>query len=94
MDFSDRSFCVLLGLVDPSLERPSNSDFSAIITLAKHKGTGEAYAFDADIERRHPDRIISDILEKERRIRRIMAGDIRNSVVTHAVPTVLKARSW
>lgn len=39
------------------------------------------YVFDADIERRHPDRIISDILEKERRSDGIMAGDIRNSVV-------------
>ncbi len=40
------------------------------------------YVFDADIERRHPDRIISDILEKERHeLDEIMAGDIRNSVV-------------
>lgn len=69
VDFKDRSF-VFYGFVDPSLGKTKHSDFSAIITLAKHKGTGYMYVFDADIERRHPDRIISDILEKERRIRR------------------------
>ena len=32
--------------------------------------TGLAYVWDADIQRRHPDRIIADILEKERLLRR------------------------
>lgn len=69
IDFKDRNF-VFYGFVDPSLGKTKHSDFSAIITLVKHKVTGYMYVFDADIERRHPDRIIEDILEKERRIRR------------------------
>lgn len=58
------------GFVDPSLGKTKHSDYSAIITLAKHKVSGYMYVMDADIERRHPDRIISDILEKERWLRR------------------------
>lgn len=69
IDFKDRNY-VFFGFVDPSLGKTKHSDFSAIITLAKHKVTGYMYVFDADIERRHPDRIIEDILEKERRLRR------------------------
>lgn len=69
MDFKDRAFD-FFGFVDPSLGKTKHSDFSAIITLAKHKATGYLYVYDADIERRHPDRIIADILEKERRLRR------------------------
>lgn len=69
IDFKDRNF-VFYGFVDPSLGKTKHSDFSAIITLAKHKVSGYMYVFDADIERRHPDRIIEDILEKERRLRR------------------------
>lgn len=69
IDFKDRNY-VFFGFVDPSLGKTKHSDFSAIITLAKHKVTGYMYVFDSDIERRHPDRIIEDILEKERRLRR------------------------
>lgn len=54
------------GFVDPSLGKKKTSDYSAILTLAKHRKTGYLYEVDADIERRHPDRIITDILEKER----------------------------
>ena len=50
--------------------KTKKSDFSAIITLAKSKVTGYMYVLDADIERRHPDRIITDILEKERWLKR------------------------
>lgn len=57
------------GFVDPSLGKTKKSDFSAIISLAKHKVSGYMYVVDADIERRHPDRIISDVLEKERWLR-------------------------
>lgn len=57
------------GFVDPSLGKSKKSDFSAIITLAKHTGTGYMYVLDADIERRHPDRIINDVLAKERWLR-------------------------
>lgn len=58
------------GYCDPSLGRSANSDYSAIITLAVDSDSGLAYVWDADIQRRHPDRIITDILEKERLLRR------------------------
>ena len=58
------------GFVDPSLGKTKHSDFSAIITMAKHKVSGYMYVMDADIERRHPDKIIADVLEKEKRLRR------------------------
>ena len=57
------------GFIDPSLGKTKRSDFSAIVTLAKHKGSGYMYVVDADIERRHPDRIIADVLAKERWLR-------------------------
>ena len=34
------------------------------------RNTGLSYVWDADIPRRHPDKIIADILEKERLLRR------------------------
>ena len=58
------------GYCDPSLGRTATSDYSAIITLAVDADSGLAYVWDADIQRRHPDRIIADILEKERLLRR------------------------
>lgn len=64
MNFKDSAF-QFFGFVDPSLGKSKKSDFSAIITLAKHKASGYMYVLDADIERRHPDKIISDVLEKE-----------------------------
>ena len=67
IDFSDGFD--FFGFVDPSLGKKKTSDPSAIITLAKHKKTGYMYVLDADIERRHPDQIITDILEKEKWLR-------------------------
>lgn len=69
LDFRDKAF-QFFGFVDPSLGKSKKSDFSAILTMAKHKVTGYMYVLDADIERRHPDRIISDVLEKERWLRK------------------------
>lgn len=57
------------GYCDPSLGRTSASDYSAIVTLAADEKTGLAYIWDADIQRRRPDRIIQDILDKERLLR-------------------------
>ncbi|MNW34020.1 hypothetical protein D3C74_109870 [compost metagenome] len=57
------------GFVDPSLGKTKKSDTSAILTLAKHMRTGYLYVLDADIERRHPDAIITDVMEKERWLR-------------------------
>ncbi len=56
---------VFFGFVDPSLGKSKKSDFSAIVSIAKHRVSGYMYVIDADIDRRHPDRIISDILSKE-----------------------------
>lgn len=64
VDFKDNNF-QFFGFIDPSLGKTKKSDFSAIITIAKHKVSGYMYVLDADIERRHPDRIISDTLNKE-----------------------------
>ncbi len=58
------------GYCDPSLGRGASSDYSAILTLAVDGDTGLGYVWDADIRRRHPDQIISDILDKERLLRR------------------------
>lgn len=69
IDFKNRDF-FFFGFVDPSLGKTKHSDFSAIITLAKHKVSGYMYVMDTDIERRHPDKIIGDILEKEKMLRR------------------------
>lgn len=60
---------VFIGFVDPSLGKTKKSDYSSIITLAVHVKTGYLYVLDADIMRRHPDVIISDIIEKERWLR-------------------------
>lgn len=65
IDFNSRDY-MFFGFVDPSLGKTKHSDFSAIITMAKHKVSGYMYVMDADIERRHPDKIIEDVLEKER----------------------------
>ena len=69
MDFRSPSFR-FYGYCDPSLGRTATSDYSAIVTLAVHGDTGLAYVWDADIQRRHPDRIIADILKKERQLGR------------------------
>jgi predicted phage terminase large subunit-like protein len=64
----------MYGACDPSLGRTSTSDFSAIVTLARHKETGNVYVLDADISRRKPDKIIEDILVfcKKRRYRKFI----------------------
>lgn len=68
VNFGDPAFD-FFGFIDPSLGKTKRSDFSAIVTLAKHKGSGYMYVVDADIEQRHPDRIIADVLAKERWLR-------------------------
>lgn len=57
------------GYCDPSLGRTASSDYSAVVTLALDGDTGLAYVYEADLQRRHPDKIISDILDRERRLR-------------------------
>ena len=68
IDFRDDRFR-FYGFVDPSLGgkgKKKKSDFSTIMTLAKDIQAGYTYVLDADIERRHPDQIIEDIIEKDR----------------------------
>jgi predicted phage terminase large subunit-like protein len=65
IDFKEKRFR-FFGFVDPSLGKSKKSDFSAIITIAKDAQSGYMYVLDADIERRHPDQIIIDVLEKEK----------------------------
>lgn len=69
IDFANPAF-KFFGFVDPSLGKSKKSDPSAIITLAKDINTGYMYVVDADITRRHPDAIISDVIEKEKWLRR------------------------
>lgn len=64
IDFKDKSY-IFIGYVDPSLGKSKKSNYSAIITLAKHKKSGYMYVVDADITRRHPSRIIEDCIQKE-----------------------------
>ncbi len=63
IDFSSKDY-EFYGFVDPSLGKSKKSDYSAIQTLALHKPTSYMYDVDSDIERRHPDSIINDVLEK------------------------------
>lgn len=76
VDFKSNDFD-FYGAVDPSLGKSKKSDYSAIITLAKQKSTGYMYVVDADGERRHPDKIINDILEKERWLRKTFGRGYR-----------------
>lgn len=69
MVFNSKDFA-FYGAVDPSLGKNKKSDYSAIITIAKQKATGYMYVIDADVMRRHPDKIIMDVLEKERWLRK------------------------
>ena len=55
------------GACDPSLGKQGrHGDDSAIITLLKDKDSGVLYVLDADIRRRRPDDIITDIIEYDR----------------------------
>lgn len=63
MDFAAKNF-KFYGFVDPSLGKSKHSDFSAIITMALDTDTGYMYVVDADVERRHPDTIINDVIQK------------------------------
>ncbi|GAB6100425.1 phage terminase large subunit [Halanaerocella petrolearia] len=68
IDFSDGF--IFVGFIDPSLGKNKDSDYSTIIVLAKHIITGYIYVVEASIEKRHPDIIITDTFEVEKRLRR------------------------
>ena len=69
INFSEGRYC-LVGAVDPSLGKNKRSDTSAIIALIKDTLTGYLYVWDASIEKRHPDAIINDAIEGQRRAKR------------------------
>lgn len=69
VDFAGPEFD-FYGYCDPSLGKSLSADFSAVITLAKHKPSGVLYVESADIARRHPDSIIRDILDTATRLKR------------------------
>ena len=67
VDFS-RGFR-FFGFCDPSLGKTDHSDYSALITLAEEAATGILYVLEADLQRRTPDTLISDILQHSCRLR-------------------------
>lgn len=68
VDFS-RGFR-FFGYCDPSLGKTAAGDFSAIVILAREQRSGLLYVLEADLQRRHPDVIIRDILEHALRLER------------------------
>jgi predicted phage terminase large subunit-like protein len=61
---------VYFGAVDPSLGKSgAGRDPSALLVGALHRATGVLYVVRADIKKRLPDRIISDVIELQRQYR-------------------------
>lgn len=50
--------------VDPSLAKSKTSDYSAIVTLGRHRQTGQMYVIDGDIRRIKPHKLIELISQK------------------------------
>ena len=65
--------CRVFSACDPSMGRGQTSDFSAIIDLAVAPWRQE-FVLEADIERRHPDRLIEVILDHNARWRPVQFG--------------------
>ncbi|MCC5911332.1 MAG: phage terminase large subunit [Clostridiaceae bacterium] len=68
VDFSDSRF-VFVGAIDPSLGKNKRSDTSAILSISKDTVSGYMYLHEASIEKRHPDVIINDAIEGQRRMK-------------------------
>jgi predicted phage terminase large subunit-like protein len=62
MKFPHKDYYIGMG-VDFSMGK-EKGDFSALITVAKHKITGKIYVVDAFIERLHPDKYLDVIVKK------------------------------
>jgi len=54
---------VIKGAVDPSMGKGKKSDYSAICTVARDSA-GFLYVVESNAERRHPDKITNDILDR------------------------------
>lgn len=68
-NFADPRF-LFVGANDPSLGKNKRADTSSIFALAKDRITGVVYVVIADVAQRHPDQIIEDVLEANRRLKR------------------------
>lgn len=68
-NFADPRF-LFVGANDPSLGKNKRADTSSIFALAKDRFTGVVYVVIADVAQRHPDQIIEDVLEANRRLKR------------------------
>lgn len=64
VDFGLKEFD-FFGFVDPSLGKTKKSDYSSIITIARHRKTGFMYVVEADTKKRSPSQIIADCINKE-----------------------------
>ncbi len=69
IDFTDRRFA-FIGAIDPSLGKNKKSDYSTILILAKDTKAGYMYVYEASLEKRHPDVIITDSIESQKRLKR------------------------
>ncbi|EES73457.1 phage uncharacterized protein domain protein [Paenibacillus sp. oral taxon 786 str. D14] len=83
IDFSASKF-VFVGANDPSLGKNKKSDTSSIIVIAKDTVSGYMYVLEASIEKRHPDVIIDDAIEMNKRLRR----DFKKPLMKFGVETV------
>ena len=59
-----------MGANDPSLGKNKRADTSSIFALAKDRYNGIVYILIADVAQRHPDQIIEDVLEANRKLKR------------------------
>lgn len=56
---------LIYGACDPSLGKKSKGgDYSAIVDVARHKQTGQLWCIYADLEVRHPDKILDDVFAR------------------------------
>ncbi len=67
-DFSDKRRFAIFGACDPSLGKNQRADTSNLIALALELPTGLMYVLEADIEKRTPDKIITDAISMQQRL--------------------------
>jgi predicted phage terminase large subunit-like protein len=72
MKFPHKDYYIGMG-VDFSMGK-EKGDYSALVTVAKHKVTNKIYVVDAFIERLHPDKFLDVILEKVRQFQPDVIG--------------------
>lgn len=75
-DFSDRRFAHF-GSCDPSLGKNKKADTSSLFDLALDTKTGIMYVVEADIKQRVPDRIITDAIAMQGRIKAMFKQTFR-----------------